>query len=130
LHFIGGELEAMDWLRNIFRLEAIRNDISSTLAEFPKLPNATALKEKFEAERNAQKENAWACIGESIETAMSRGKGYILITANVYKNITFDELLYEVERAEYKLKDNRCCDSANSVKYCYDMGYDLSICWE
>ena len=45
----------MNWLKNIFKLEAIRDDISSTLAEFPKLPNATALKEKFEVERNAQK---------------------------------------------------------------------------
>lgn len=117
----------MGWLKNILKLEAIRDDISSTLAEFPKLPNATALKEKFEVERNAQKENAWACIGQSIETAMSRGKGYVFITANVYKNIPFDELLYEVKRAEYKLKDNRCGDN---VKYCYDMGYDLSICWE
>jgi hypothetical protein len=127
LHFIGGELEVMDWLRNIFKLEAIRDDISSTLAEFPKLPNATALKEKFEAERNTQKENSWAKISESIENAMSRGEGYVFITANVYKNIPFDELLYEVKRAEYKLKDNICC---NNVKYCYNMGYDLSICWE
>lgn len=120
----------MKWLRNIFKLESIRDDISSTLAEFPKLPNATALKEKFEAERNAQKENSWAYISKSIEGAMSRGKGYVLITADVYKNIPFDALLYEVKRAEYKLKDNRCCDSVNSAKYCYDMGYDLSICWE
>lgn len=117
----------MNWLRNIFKLEAIRNDISSTLAEFPKLPNATALKKKFDAERNARKENSWAKISESIEDAMSRGKGYVLIAAYVYKNIPLDELLYEVKRAEYKLKDNTC---GNCVKYCYDMGYDLSICWE
>lgn len=117
----------MNWLRNIFKLEAIRNDISSTLAEFPKLPNATALKEKFEAERNAQKENTWAYIGKSIEDAMSRGKGYVFITSDIYKNIPFDELRYEVKRAKYKLKDNIC---GGNVKYCYDMGYGLSICWE
>ena len=120
----------MNWLRKIFKLETICNDISSTLAEFPKLSNSTALKEKFEAERNAQKENAWACIGESIESAMSKGKGYVFITADVYKDIPFDELLYEVERTGYKLKDNRCCRRGDSVKYCYDMGYSLSICWE
>lgn len=118
----------MNWLRKIFKLETICNDISSTLAEFPKLPNATALKEKFEAERNTQKENSWAKISESIENAMSSGKGYVLIAAHVYKNIPFDELLYEIKRSEYKLKNNMCCDGC--VKYCYDMGYDLSICWE
>lgn len=117
----------MNWLRNIFKLEAIRNDISSALAEFPKLPNATALKEKFDAERNAQKENSWAKISASIENAMSRGKRYVFIYIGCYKNIPFDELRYEVKRAKYKLKDNIC---GGNVKYCYDMGYGLSIYWE
>lgn len=117
----------MNWLRKIFKLETTCNDISSALAEFPKLPNATALKEKFEAERNAQKENSWVKIGKSIEDAMGRGKRYVFITSDIYKNIPFDELRYEVKRAKYKLKDNIC---GGNVKYCYDMGYGLSICWE
>ena len=117
----------MNWLKNIFKLEAIRDDISSTLAEFPKLPNATALKEKFEAERNAQKENSWAKIRVLIENAMKEGKGYVKINSDTYKDIPLRELSHEIKKAKYKLRDNTC---GLWVEYCYNMGYSLIICWE
>lgn len=114
----------MGWLKNIFKLEAIRDDISSTLAEFPKLPNATALKEKFEAERNAQKENSWTKIRALIENAMKEGKGYVEINSDTYKNIPLRELSHEIKNAEYKLRDNTF---GLCVGYCYNMGYSLII---
>ena len=92
-----------------------------------KLPNATNLKEKFETERNSQKENSWAKIRVLIENAMKEGKGYVTINPDTYKNIPLRELSHEIKKAKYKLRDNTC---GLSVKYCYNMGYSLIICWE
>lgn len=117
---IGGELKTMNWLRKIFKQEDVYDETS-------KLPNAINLKEEFKAERNSQKENSWVKIHTLIEDAMKEGKGYVEIHSDTYKNIPLKELLHEIKKAKYKLKDNTC---GSWVKYCYNMGYSLFICWE
>ena len=85
------------------------------------------LKEEFKTERSLQKEISWAKIRVLIENAMKEGKGYVEINFDTYKNIPLRELLYEIKKAKYKLRDNTC---GLWVKYCYNMGYSLIIRWE
>lgn len=114
----------MNWLRKIFKQGDVCDETSLSQ---PKLPNAINLKEEFETERSSQKENSWTKIRVLIENAMKEGKGYVEINSDTYKNIPLRELSHEIKKAKYKLRDNTC---GLWVKYCYNMGYSLIICWE
>lgn len=114
----------MNWLRKIFKPEDVCDETSLSQ---PKLPNAINLKEKFKTERSLRKEKTWAEIRMLIEDAMKEGKGYVEIHSGTYKNIPLREFSHEIKKAKYKLRDNTC---GLRVKYCYDMGYSLIICWE
>ena len=114
----------INWLKNIFKQEDVCDETSLPQ---PKLSNAINLKEKFETERSLQKENSWAKIRVLIENAMKEGKGYVRINSDIYKSIPLRELSHEIKKAEYELRDNTC---GLWVKYCYNMGYSLIICWE
>ena len=114
----------INWLKNIFKQEDVCDETSLPQ---PKLPNAINLKERFKTERSLQKENSWAKIRMLIENAMKEGEGYVEINSDTYKSIPLRELSHEIKKAKYKLRDNTC---GLAVKYCYNMGYSLIICWE
>ena len=91
-----------------------------------KLPDANNLKVRFRQENLQRKESAWGKIRTSIKDAMSRGKGYVSIDSDVYRDIPLKELRRELKKSHYKLKDNTL---GGFVRYCYHMRYTLHICW-